>query len=157
MVIRNLLRIVDYQPALYLVGGLCVGLTRGSQRLGDLAVGTTVIQDANATTPGATRTSSRRARRIFAWSLAAAVVFTIGFDYFGRPPLVIESDFNQHRFVLTDVNSYSLGTPTWAVGTVTYPVRASSPTSTCTGTIQLRWEFPFGWIEDSGTLDCPPS
>lgn len=154
--LRNVLRVIDYQPFLYLVGGTVLLLTAGSQRIGDLAAGTTVVHESIAIEPGATRTSGRRARRILAWSLAAAFVFTIAFDYFGRPPLVIEGDFNQHQFVMTNVDTYSLGNPTWGLGTVTYPVTARSGSTSCTGSIQLRWEL-IGWFEGYGTLNCGPS
>ena len=44
ILIRNLLRVVDLLPALYLVGGAAVLLTRDAQRLGDMAANTVVIQ-----------------------------------------------------------------------------------------------------------------
>lgn len=44
VVIRNLLRIVDSLPALYLVGGIASLTSRKCQRLGDLAAGTIVIR-----------------------------------------------------------------------------------------------------------------
>jgi hypothetical protein len=42
--IRNLLRMVDMLPMLYLVGGVSCVLSRRCQRLGDLAAGTVVIR-----------------------------------------------------------------------------------------------------------------
>jgi uncharacterized RDD family membrane protein YckC len=42
--IRNLLRIVDLLPLMYVVGGLATLLTRRAQRLGDLAANTVVIR-----------------------------------------------------------------------------------------------------------------
>jgi uncharacterized RDD family membrane protein YckC len=42
--LRNLLRVVDMLPALYLLGGLIVLFSRRSQRLGDLAAGTAVVR-----------------------------------------------------------------------------------------------------------------
>ncbi|HET6430188.1 MAG TPA: RDD family protein [Phycisphaerae bacterium] len=42
--IRNLLRIADMLPMLYLVGGIVCLLTRRCQRLGDLAAGTVVVR-----------------------------------------------------------------------------------------------------------------
>lgn len=44
VLIRNLLRVVDSLPAMYLVGGLVCVLTRRSQRLGDLVATTVVIR-----------------------------------------------------------------------------------------------------------------
>ena len=44
IVIRNLFRVIDSMPFLYFVGGLFAGLTPKSQRLGDLAAHTIVVQ-----------------------------------------------------------------------------------------------------------------
>lgn len=41
---RNLLRAVDFLPALYLVGGLAALASRRAQRIGDLVAGTVVIR-----------------------------------------------------------------------------------------------------------------
>jgi len=41
---RNLLRIVDFLPVLYLVGLVTVAVKPRNQRLGDLAAGTTVVR-----------------------------------------------------------------------------------------------------------------
>jgi uncharacterized RDD family membrane protein YckC len=43
--LRNLLRIVDFLPALYLVGSVLILATTRNQRLGDLAASTIVIRD----------------------------------------------------------------------------------------------------------------
>lgn len=42
---RNILRLVDWLPAVYIVGCISVLVTRRNQRLGDLAAGTLVIRD----------------------------------------------------------------------------------------------------------------
>jgi uncharacterized RDD family membrane protein YckC len=42
---RNLLRFVDYMPALYLVGVITMVCTKRHQRLGDLAAGTIVVHE----------------------------------------------------------------------------------------------------------------
>jgi uncharacterized RDD family membrane protein YckC len=44
IVIRNLLRVVDMMPLLYLVGGLSMVINRRAQRLGDLAANTVVVR-----------------------------------------------------------------------------------------------------------------
>ncbi len=44
VVIRNLLRVVDSMPSLYLAGGLSSLITSKGQRLGDLAAGTIVVR-----------------------------------------------------------------------------------------------------------------
>jgi uncharacterized RDD family membrane protein YckC len=46
--IRNLLRLIDWLPAAYLVGLVSILLTKRNQRLGDLAAGTLVIRDVTA-------------------------------------------------------------------------------------------------------------
>ncbi len=44
LAMRNLLRLVDALPLLYLLGGICVVLSPRLQRLGDLAAGTLVVR-----------------------------------------------------------------------------------------------------------------
>ncbi len=156
VVMRNVLRFIDALPVLYLLGGLFVLLTPGSQRLGDMVAGTTVVYTHRALEPGATRTSSHGARGFLVVALAVAVVFTIGFDYFGRPLLVIRGDFNQRWGFGRDILSYSLGQPTWGLGAVSYPMTLRAATQTCTGSIGLTWSF-LGWNESQVSYECVPS
>jgi uncharacterized RDD family membrane protein YckC len=51
IVIRNLLRAVDFLPACYVVGGVACLLSQRSQRLGDLAANTIVIREPLLTQP----------------------------------------------------------------------------------------------------------
>lgn len=44
-VVRNVLRLIDSLPTLYLVGMICVIVTAHNQRLGDLAAGTIVVRE----------------------------------------------------------------------------------------------------------------
>ena len=44
-ILRNLLRAIDFLPALYAAGILCMILNRHSRRLGDLVAGTVVVHD----------------------------------------------------------------------------------------------------------------
>jgi len=46
--LRNVLRLVDILPALYLVGTIAIFATRNNQRLGDLAAGTLVVREPRA-------------------------------------------------------------------------------------------------------------
>ena len=46
--LRNLLRLVDVLPGLYLVGAIAIFVTRSNQRLGDLAAGTIVVREPRA-------------------------------------------------------------------------------------------------------------
>jgi uncharacterized RDD family membrane protein YckC len=50
-VIRNLVRIVDLLPGLYLIGGVSALLDRHGRRLGDLAAGTIVVRERRAPMP----------------------------------------------------------------------------------------------------------
>jgi uncharacterized RDD family membrane protein YckC len=43
--IRNVLRLVDFLPSLYLVGTISIVVSRHNQRLGDLAAGTLVVRE----------------------------------------------------------------------------------------------------------------
>jgi uncharacterized RDD family membrane protein YckC len=51
LILRNLLRAVDFLPFFYLVGGITTLLNRKGQRLGDLAAGTVVIRIPRFATP----------------------------------------------------------------------------------------------------------
>jgi uncharacterized RDD family membrane protein YckC len=51
IVIRNLLRFVDFLPAFYLVGGVACLVNRRSQRLGDLAANTIVVRHPRTVEP----------------------------------------------------------------------------------------------------------
>ncbi len=44
VILRNLLRIIDALPFLYLVGLVSVAVSKRNQRIGDLAAGTTVVR-----------------------------------------------------------------------------------------------------------------
>lgn len=159
VVIRNALKPIDFLPVLYLVGGLAVLFSRAAQRIGDMAAGTTVVHATRATAPGATRTSSRRAKIALAAVVGAAVLFTAGFDYFGRPPLVVEGAFNAGEGPFAKVESYSLGAPSWGWGRVSYPLSVRtriSPTGAevlCHGSIALDWDLG-GWHIAGAGYSC---
>ncbi len=51
VIIRNLLRIVDYLPVYYLIGSICVLATERNQRLGDMAASTVVIKEKKPVVP----------------------------------------------------------------------------------------------------------
>jgi uncharacterized RDD family membrane protein YckC len=51
VVVRNLLRFVDMQPALYVVGGIAALVSRRCQRLGDFAANTIVIRQPRVVEP----------------------------------------------------------------------------------------------------------
>jgi uncharacterized RDD family membrane protein YckC len=49
--VRNVLRLVDMLPSAYMIGAICILMTRRSQRLGDLAAGTVVVRERRAELP----------------------------------------------------------------------------------------------------------
>ena len=59
-VIRNLVRVVDILPALYLLGGASAILDRHGRRLGDIAAGTIVVRERRAPMPMAVVPPSER-------------------------------------------------------------------------------------------------
>ena len=59
-VVRNLVRVVDLLPGLYLVGGLSALLDRHGRRLGDLAAGTLVVHERRAWVPASIVPPSER-------------------------------------------------------------------------------------------------
>src|SRR5439155_644738 len=64
-----------------------------------------------------------RRRRVIGLAAVTAVLLVLcgTFAYFGRPPLVIEGAKNTSQGIFTDgVSSYTLGSPRWGTGTVTY-------------------------------------
>jgi uncharacterized RDD family membrane protein YckC len=150
---RNVMRLIDVLPGMYLVGGVATLVTGNSQRLGDLVAGTTVVARDDASGLAATRRAGPRARTLLAVGLVVAAVFTIAFDYFGRPPLILEGLYNQHQLLEPDVSSYRLGAPQWALGRVTYPLTVFRGGQTCTGTVSLDWGWG-GWDVSDGQWLC---
>jgi uncharacterized RDD family membrane protein YckC len=49
--VRNLLRLVDMLPTSYMIGTICILVTRRGQRLGDLAAGTVVVRERRVELP----------------------------------------------------------------------------------------------------------
>jgi hypothetical protein len=153
VLVRNVVRLIDALPFLYLLGGVLVLATSSSQRLGDLVAGTTVVAHRDALDVGATRAAGRPALAVLAAGLLIAVIFTIAFDYFGRPPLVLQGLYNEHQLLQPDVSSYELGTPRWSPGQVTYPITIYRGANRCTGTVQLD-RNGFDWMLSSAQYDC---
>src|SRR2546425_249428 len=134
--------------------------TMGNQRLGDLLAGT-IVAPAVAVSHPPLQASVRRRRAIGVASVTAVLLaFCAGFAYFGRPPLVIEGAKNTSEGIFTDgVSSYTLGSPRWGTGTVTYPVtyEMARTTQTCRGFLTLNWNWAFsGWVFSSGETQCSP-
>jgi uncharacterized RDD family membrane protein YckC len=152
IVARNVLRLVDALPAAYLIGGLSVLLSGHSQRLGDMVAGTTVVRRHDALESWATRHPHRGINRVLSAALVLAALFTIGFDYFGRPPLVLEGLYNEHR-LMEVVSSYSLGPAHWSPGHVSYPFTMYRGAQACSGTLDMDWQWT-GWELSGASYVC---
>jgi uncharacterized RDD family membrane protein YckC len=157
VLVRNVLRIVDWLPLLYVLGGALTLLSERSQRLGDMVAGTTVVSRLDAKAPGATRNAGRRARRLAGIALVAAVLLTFAYEYFARPALIIEGLYNDRQMPIRG-DGYSLGSPQWSIGHVKYPItgRRGGSTESCMGTITLDWSW-FGWHEAGAYYACSPT
>jgi uncharacterized RDD family membrane protein YckC len=157
-ILRNLARLIDVLPFLYLLGGFLTLSSRQHQRLGDRFAGTLVIPAAAVISPPL----PPRVQRSRAIGLAGVTVLLLAlcaaFTYFGRPPLVIEGAANMgDMFFGQGVSSYRLGSARWGTGVVTYPITYQIPQTlqTCSGEITLNWSgFPRGWDLAGGQSNC---
>jgi len=154
VLVRNVLRVIDWLPFLYVLGGTLALLSEKSQRFGDLLAGTTVVSRRDAAGAGATRHAGRRARRLAGILLVCAVVLTFAFEYFARPMLVIEGLYNERQMPIRGAG-YTLGSPQWSVGHVKYPITGSQngSTASCIGSITFDWSW-FGWHEAGAYYAC---
>ncbi len=159
-IVRNLARLLDVLPFAYLLGGILTLATKRHRRLGDLLSGTLVVPLTVVTYPPLP--SVVRRRRVIGLAAVTAVLLVVcgAFAYFGRPPLVIEGAKNTSQGIFTDgVSSYTLGSPRWGTGTVTYPItyELARTTQTCRGFVTLDWKWGFaGWVFSSGETQCSP-
>ncbi len=159
-IVRNLARLLDVLPFAYLLGGILTLATRQHQRLGDRLAGTLVVPvDAVIDPPLSPDVRGRRVIGVAAISLLL-LVFCAVFAYFGRPPLVIEGARNTSTGVFSEgVSSYTLGSPRWGTGTVSYPItyEVARTNQTCRGLITLDWNWSnAGWEFSSGETQCSP-
>ena len=159
-IVRNLARLLDVLPFGYLLGGILTLTTRQHQRLGDRLAGTIVVPVAALTSPPLeTGVRRRRAMGVVA-ATALLLALCAGFAYFGRPPLVIEGARNTSNGIFSEgVSSYTLGSPRWGTGEVTYPItyELARTTQTCRGSITLNWNWSqAGWVFGSGETQCSP-
>jgi uncharacterized RDD family membrane protein YckC len=159
-ILRNIGRLLDALPFLYPLGGILTLNSRLHQRLGDRFAGTLVVPAAAVVGPPLP--SDVRRRRVIAVGVVTALLlaFCAVFAYFGRPPLVIEGAKNTgglNSFGQPD--SYSLGTPRWGIGTVTYPITYDLPRTgqRCQGLISVDWYWQsVGWMLGNSEYHCSP-
>jgi hypothetical protein len=156
---RNIARLVDWLPFLYLVGGIVALASPLRQRLGDRLGRTIVVTRESLAEPRFTREQLRWRLALVGAIVVALLAFSAGFFYYGRPPLVVQSAVNTGTLFAPDgVRSYTLGAPTHGNNTITYPVRFETQANrrACHGSLTLRWAgFPGGWQIGSFTTTCP--
>jgi uncharacterized RDD family membrane protein YckC len=159
-VLRNVTRLLDALPFLYLLGGFLTLSSRQHQRLGDRFAGTVVVPAAAVMSPPLAPDVRRRRVTVLAVVTALLLAFCAAFAYFGRPPLVIEGAKNTGEMLFRDgVSSYTLGSPRWETGTVTYPItyELARTQQACQGSITLVWNWSqAGWVLGSGEEHCSP-
>jgi uncharacterized RDD family membrane protein YckC len=159
-IVRNLARLLDVLPFAYLLGGALTLVTRRHQRLGDRLAGTVVVPvSAFASPPLPPDIERRRLMRVAA-ATALLLLSCAVFSYFGRPPLVIEGEKNTSAGIFSEgVSRYTLGSPRWESGTVTYPItyELARTAQSCQGLITLNWNWSqAGWVFGSGETQCSP-
>jgi len=72
VILRNLLRLVDMLPLVYLVGGVACFCSRNCQRLGDLAAGTIVARERSPRAPDLEQVAPAKYNSLLAWPHLAA-------------------------------------------------------------------------------------
>lgn len=157
IILRNLLRLIDALPVAYLLGGAIVMLTPYSQRLGDFAGRTTVVHNRYVVEPRTARSSGRRAGPPLVGLVIVLSAFSVFYGYFGQPPHVIQTIYEEHQLFGPNLTGYSLGAPAWSWAHVRYPITAHEPGQTCSGYVELDWYGIAGWHQSGGVLDCLPS
>ena len=97
ILIRNIFRLIDALPFLYIVGGLVAQNTANAQRVGDILANTSVISlEPRRADDAAIRRGALRVL-LLSMLLAAMLGGTLAFEYYGRGPLVIQSWINMNN------------------------------------------------------------
>ena len=98
---RNIFRLVDTLPLLYIVGGLVAQSTIHEQRVGDIIANTTVTSLAPRAANDASDSSARRRVKLKLLLVGVVLAALVGgagaFQYYGRGPLVIQSWANLYN------------------------------------------------------------
>lgn len=157
VLVRNLARLVDGLPVLYLVGACAVWLSPTRQRVGDRIARTLVVPHETLAAPLLPPAAVLRRLALVSGVLVALGAFTGAFWYFGRPPLVIQGMINTQQAMFRDgTHSYTLSPPTWGNDTVNYQItyHTLSPADTCHATLVLTWTPLGGWVFAHGQASC---
>lgn len=163
--IRDVLRIVDNLPAIYVAGGLVALASPLRQRIGDQWGHTLVLPRSALAVPLLAGRQLRLRIVLFGLLLVGLLVFCSAFFYFGRPPLVIAGMVNAHQAPFTyGADRYTLSAPAWGTGTVAYHISYSYtvgivgiPVQVCNATQTLRWQGIYGWQPGYAEVSCLPT
>ena len=163
--VRNLVRPIDAIGG-YLLGWILALCSSRRRRFGDHLGRTLVVSVDSVPMFPLSRSVFWLRLGILAILCALFTAFCLGFDYYGRPPLVIQSLTNakapspifRDRGTITDL---TLSQSTWKDNTVAYALTFHAyrhgVMSNCQGNITLTWSgFVGGWWEASGDTICNP-
>jgi uncharacterized RDD family membrane protein YckC len=157
--LRNLLRFIDALPCFYLLGGVIMFLMPQRQRIGDLVAQTLVVR--HISVPALTHTSApRRWARLASTVCLLFLIACAIVGYFVRPVQVIGEMRFTHQAFFDDesMTAFTIGSPSWGVGTVTYPVQyrdqVDGTTFACQGEIVMNFLPVRGWSSNGTHSGC---
>lgn len=157
VLIRNVLRVIDSFPGIYLLGALIARFSQRRQRLGDHIAGTIVVPTRVATDAGLTQPERQRGLRIVTAVVVLFIAGAAAFSYLGRPPIVVGNAARLGQLPGgSRVGGYSLGDGQWNGSSVTYPIQYSLTSGkNCSGTVTLEWNGFFqGWHVSGVQANC---
>jgi hypothetical protein len=162
--VRNVLRLIDAWPGLYIVGLIVARMSPLYQRLGDRVAHTLVVAATSVPLARYSRPAMLRRLLLLVSIATLFAAFCLSFSYYERPPLVIESWKNinntygfglaaplppcgQVAYVFDNytlgqsIDFYHLGQPQWKSDMMTYPIeyRLKGGNQTCNSSITLKW------------------
>ncbi len=155
ILVRNLVRAIDALPALYVIGGIAVLTSRQQLRIGDRVAQTKVVHWDEVEDEDSPRFIPIKLV-VLGLGLALLVGASAAFNYYGRPPLIIEGEHRTNGLMFGPDVPYTLGSPTWGNQAVSYPVSyVNQKLGPCRGTIHLRWAgMSDGWKLNGIEADC---
>jgi uncharacterized RDD family membrane protein YckC len=156
ILVRNLLRVIDWLPLFYFLGALVARVSGGRQRIGDHLAGTFVVPAAAASGEWPSAEQRRQRKWMVAGLVALLLVVCGAFSYFGRPAIVLGNVAAEGQFPGGRVTNYQHGAARWHDGSVTYPVTYTQSSGTnCSGSITLDWHgFLQGWQMSTAESNC---
>src|SRR2546423_515543 len=159
-ILRNVARLLDVLPFLYLLGGILTLTSRQHQRLGDRLARTLVVPASAAIGPPLPRAAGRRRAIGLAAGTAVLLAFCAVVVYYGRPALAIDGAKNTGEGLFSPgLHSHHPGSPRWGNGTVSYAIKFKiAPTNqSCFGDLTLHWSWlGGGWGFSGGQYFCSP-